>query len=212
MQIRTLPELAKKNFGDFLNGRTWSHWITLTTKRELTLKGARRAMVRLQDNLLKKNIHTNIFWASEPFDIKEGQHLHCVVEFIGMDKEQDNKKIYLDFVDSWRTVVLEPKARILGERYDNSKGATYYLSKYIQKKMSDYDFFGSDLTNKEITHKEPIQIPKIVNKEKALKRLREYCKINNTNLEILSNQILKNKKEIEDINLKEKEIYGYNTK
>ena len=91
MQIRTLPELAKKNFGDFLNGRTWSHWITLTTKRELTLKGARRAMVRLQDNLLKKNIHTNIFWASEPFDIKEGQHLHCVVEFIGMDKEQDNK-------------------------------------------------------------------------------------------------------------------------
>lgn len=212
MQIRTLPELAKKNFGDFLNGRTWSHWITLTTQRELTLKGARRAMVRLQDNLLKKKIHTNIFWASEPFDIKEGQHLHCVVEFIGMDKDQDNKKIYLEFVESWRTVVQEQKARIQGERYDNSKGATYYLSKYIQKKMSDYDFFGSDLTNKEKTYTEPIGIPKMVNKEKALKRLREYCRMNNTNLEILGNEILKNRKTIEDIKTKEKEIYGYNTK
>ena len=138
----------------FLDQRDWQLFSTFTTSRELTLKGARRSISKLHVLLKEQNYPAEIFWCSEPYDVKEGQHIHALIRFADLDQSDDNRRHLLAAVDGWRQVVSDKKARVYSERYkkyetkqrpDGSTeitgGANFYLGKYLQKYNSDQDIF-----------------------------------------------------------------------
>lgn len=69
----------QETFGTWLKTFDWSHWATLTTNYELTLKSARRIAVGLHKEFSRAG-DSKIFFAAEPYDLKEGYHLHCLIK------------------------------------------------------------------------------------------------------------------------------------
>jgi hypothetical protein len=138
---KELPENGKFPIADFLSGMPWSFWSTFTTRKELTIKSARRSMALLGDILTSEghNDYT-IFWAAEPYDVKEGQHLHALVHFASCDFVNDNKPQFTALRKAWTTAIGDLHARQYHVRYDPQLGARYYVAKYISKKLADYDF------------------------------------------------------------------------
>lgn len=143
-------------YANWLNQNEWNYWATFTTKYELTLPSARRAMQR-QFNLMNKFGPTRIFWAAEPFDTKEGFHTHALIQV-------SDRIRFQDIIECWQiasgnrpkigtSLSAARKARREGEKsnwnrvdlqvYDPKIGAGNYVSKYITKRGSDYDFLNS---------------------------------------------------------------------
>lgn len=84
-----------------------------------------------------------IFWAAEPYDVKEGQHLHALVHFASCDLVTDNKPQFTALRKAWTTAIGDVHARQYHARYDPKLGARYYVAKYISKKLADYDFMSA---------------------------------------------------------------------
>jgi hypothetical protein len=143
-------------YANWLNQNEWTYWATFTTRYELTLPSARRAMER-QFNLMNKFGPTRMFWAAEPFDAKEGFHTHALLQV-------KNGIRYEDIIECWQIAsgnrpkigtarAAARKARMEGEKptwnrvdlqvYDPLKGAGAYVSKYITKRGSDYDLLNT---------------------------------------------------------------------
>lgn len=124
--------------GDWLTSREWSHYATFTTGYELTVSSARRAMHRIHDSL-DRLAPCEMFWAAEPFDVKEGYHTHALLKV-------HESMPYKAIVDLWQKVSKGGKGkwnRIDLQEYDSNRGAGYYLGKYITKGLSDYDYLSS---------------------------------------------------------------------
>lgn len=134
-------------WGSWLDNRQWQMFTTLTTSRELTLPGARRSVNKLASYLQENGYPAEIFWAAEPFDLKEGYHLHGLVRFADLSRTEDNKIPYSYLVNGWRQITADKTARIHSRRYDPGKGANYYVGKYISKTRSDYDIIAPHLTS-----------------------------------------------------------------
>lgn len=136
---------SENQYGAFLNQHKWDYYCTLSTPYTLTSKSARRAMNRLYDRLREHYGGANIFWASEPFDLKDGWHLHALIKINDTILRSDYlaKKALLK---SWQIVTASTskvsKLHCLHIRkYNNKLGGNNYVSKYINKPNSDYDFF-----------------------------------------------------------------------
>jgi hypothetical protein len=69
-----------------------------------------------------------MFWACEPFDVKDGYHIHALIQ-----TELTPQEIY-----SWTNKRF---GRSLILPYEKEKGAHSYCSKYILKNLSDYDLY-----------------------------------------------------------------------
>lgn len=125
--------------GAWLSSQEWSYYATFTTGYELTVSSARRAMHRIHDNL-DRIAPCQMFWAAEPFDVKEGYHTHALLKV-------NEGMSYKSIIDLWQKVSKGGKNnrwnRIDVQSYDKEKGAGYYLGKYITKRLSDYDFFSA---------------------------------------------------------------------
>lgn len=131
--------------GDWLNTKEWSHWTTLTTPYELTIKGARRLAHKFHKKL-SDNGSAEMFWACEPFDVKEGQHIHALVKAPPGMPFEAIIETYQSVAGSegWARIQLDefnPKwKKESSEEHEESKGAAYYVGKYITKRLSDYDY------------------------------------------------------------------------
>src|SRR6478752_9601571 len=106
-----------QSWGSYLDAKDWQLWTTLTTGRELTLPGARRSINKLAGYLKQHHYPAEIFWAAEPFDLKEGFHLHSLIRFTELSLQDDNKRAYGHLVDGWRQITGDKTARIQSERY-----------------------------------------------------------------------------------------------
>ena len=70
------------------NDFNWSFWCTVTTKNKLTYKSAHRLVDRFVNNLRLVLIHNQmnmdceprVFYVVEPFEQKEGVHLHILLQ------------------------------------------------------------------------------------------------------------------------------------
>jgi hypothetical protein len=119
-------------YANFLNTIDWTHWCTFTTRYDLSMKSARRMSEVIFNKFSKQDIFNQgdqkMFWAAEPFDVKNGYHIHALIQ-----TELSPEDIY-----KWtnkrfgRTLILP---------YEKEKGAHSYCSKYILKKLSDYDLY-----------------------------------------------------------------------
>ncbi|AXH77162.1 MAG: hypothetical protein [Bacteriophage sp.] len=134
-------------WGSWLDQREWQLFTTLTTGRELTLPGARRSVNKLASYLKENGYPAEIFWAAEPFDLKEGYHLHSLIRFADLERSDDNKPAYNYLVNGWRQITSDKTARIHSRRYDPGKGANHYVGKYISKTRSDYDIISPGIIN-----------------------------------------------------------------
>lgn len=133
---------AQDVYGDWLDGYDWTHWATLTFSRAPTLAGARRWTERA---LEKHGVHS-AFWATEK-GYYGRWHVHALLDC----ERRDGLSVV--------RARLEPSAaadetaqalatwwrRHLGiertERYDPGRGAVSYVSKYVTKSLSDYDWW-----------------------------------------------------------------------
>lgn len=127
----------------------WDFFCTFTTKYTLTVKSGRRLMGRLHDRWQTENrTQSRLFWAAEPFDCKEGYHLHALFGYDNPKGEDWSKQktdgVSLDFAllrYGWGAVSGKGNASYLS-RYQKGKGANHYLAKYITKELADWDFLG----------------------------------------------------------------------
>jgi hypothetical protein len=67
-----------------------------------------------------------MFWAAEPFDVRDGNHIHALIH---TDSSKETLRKWMK-ERYGRTQVLD---------YDPTKGAHSYCAKYITKDLSDYD-------------------------------------------------------------------------
>jgi len=127
-------------YGNWLNTFDWDYYCTFTTRYQLSLKSARRYMPKLQCLLSHgQEIPPIIFWVAEPFDAKYGCHLHALVLI-----ENKSSKTKTSIKNAWQVVSKGKGAKEYNnttiKKYDPTKGGHFYVSKYLHKNSSDYDF------------------------------------------------------------------------
>ena len=208
-----LSQITKSAMAEFLSEKEWTHWVTLTTKSPLSLSSARRGVIRLV-NILKVRVNFNeCFFASEPFDCKVGYHIHMLVNANTKDSTTD---MLYEIRSSWREAMREPNARVSVSKYNPQENATGYIAKYIQKWLSDYDYYTSFNNDKIGDGIEEWQREKKANNgQKSRQTLLKLFKelnysiddIKNLEYDVFENYYTKYKSD-RDIEIIEKEIYG----
>lgn len=132
---------SQKHYGDWLSSyQDWTYWATLTTRYELTLKSSRRIAVKFYKELERAG-NSRMFFAAEPFDVKEGFHLHALIKVSDMLNFKNIIDAY-QVTSGNKHLKKEKWNRIQLEKYDPKLGAGHYIGKYISKELSDYDIFG----------------------------------------------------------------------
>ena len=128
-----------KNYADYINSLPWDYYCTFTTRDPLSMNAARNAMIRLHDSLKSNYGCCQIFWVAEPFDSKYGYHTHALMNF----SELQSKNMEPLIKKSWQIV-----SRGRGQKeynnttikpYDRTKGAHYYIAKYLFRGNADHD-------------------------------------------------------------------------
>lgn len=152
------------HFEKFIGADSWSWFITITSRHQLTLQSTRRVA-----NKFAKRIESAggwqrehnapsyerglVFWVAEPHKhAGEGFHLHCLVKlpkprFMNWKKKRE----FLFLLSAARNAVggdpwTNAKGQIgLWHRCDiqsyKGKKAAAYCAKYVTKRLSDWDFF-----------------------------------------------------------------------
>lgn len=203
-----LRSKAKIVLSDWLNNQDWDLWTTLSTGYELTLPASRRAMIRFHDTVSKKN-PCSTFWASEKFDVKDGFHIHTLWKF---ENNISKRETYREFVKDWRITCNTKDANIYSKRYNMDMGAHKYISKYITKEITDYDYFDSSLISKETINNNIQKFNEIGRNISAKKKIEKLCKQYGVEYKDVKSdyykEIMDNKIWYEDINKIESKIYG----
>ena len=199
-----LKQIAKNSLADWLNDQDWQLWTTLSTGHELTMSSARRSMVRMHD-LVRKENNCRVFWAAEKFDVKDGFHLHTLWSF---DNKIHDRDKYREFVKNWRIVNKTNRANVYSETYRKDFGAAKYLSKYITKQITDYDYFDGNSNNLERINNNTMRF---LGKEQliAKSKIERYCKRNGLNYQEFKNEKYKEliEPKYEDLELINRQIY-----
>lgn len=208
-----LSQITKSAMASFLSEKEWTYWVTLTTRSPLSLSSARRGVIRLV-NILKIRVNFNeCFFASEPFDCKVGYHIHML---INASVKTDNTDMLYEIRSSWREAMREPNARVSVSTYNPNGNATGYISKYIQKWLSDYDYYTSFNNDKIGDGVEEWQRERKANNGQksrdALQKLYKEFKysvddIRNLEYDVFENYYTKYKSD-RDIEVIQNEIYG----
>lgn len=186
----SLKQISKESLAEFINDHSWTLWTTLSTGYELTLPSSRRSMNRMFERVSSRIPNTQLFWAAEKFDVKDGFHIHSLWSFDEAIWQGDTRSIYKQFVDDWRTTSNTQKAAVYSERYKKDHGAHHYISKYITKQITDWDWFTSNSVHKEYKTKNVQTIKQIGKRASANRKLQEYCKKNNVTIEELKKMYL----------------------
>lgn len=111
---------------DWLNSKDWTYWCTFTTRYELSLPSARRMATRIGNYCIDTE-EQYMFWAAEEFDVRDGMHIHALVK-----TPADKRRFW-----QW---AYKTYGRAQIQDYDKRIGAGGYVSKYIHKRMTDYDW------------------------------------------------------------------------
>jgi hypothetical protein len=144
-------EIEKQGYIDWLDTYEWSFWCTLTTPYQLTQKSGRRRVEAFHKML--KNLSNGqciLFFVLEPFGLKEGFHIHCLIQLPESFHEPHN---FQNIIDTWQICVgtykhimndkgeriREQHSRIDLKKYKKDISASGYCTKYIMKGDSDYD-------------------------------------------------------------------------
>lgn len=119
------PLQTIRAYETWLQERHWDYFGTFTTRYPITLKSARRLMDKLAGRLNTAGPVT-MFWAAERFELRDGYHLHALVE----------SPVPKDAI--WR-FWFKRYGRADVQDYDPKLGGAGYVAKYVTKKIADFD-------------------------------------------------------------------------
>ncbi len=116
-------------YGDFLQSQSWDYFSTLTYKYDVNENANRKNMDRMVSYINKKVGDYSMFWVAEWHSTRTSIHNHLL--FRG-----DLKRIINAY---WTRNRLGDSKGLKHLEYDSTKGASYYISKHIDKQV-DYDY------------------------------------------------------------------------
>ena len=121
-------------FSNLLSKYNFDTFGTFTTRRPLSLPGARRMAERFAVKI-NAGQTTSMFWAAEPFDTREGFHFHGLLKLGGFYTPTDLWQYWTNEMKYGRSQFL-PVSRKFG-----TNAVENYCAKYISKHLSDYDIY-----------------------------------------------------------------------
>lgn len=139
---------AAKGWEDFLNTQEWKRFCTFTTQYELTLPSSRRLAERFYDrisqNVFPGDPNLRFFWCAEKFEAKDGFHIHGLLNYSEPILDDKNNELTLDVLNHSYQIVSGAnkngtKYRVNFSKFDKTKHGSRYCSKYITKKLADFD-------------------------------------------------------------------------
>ncbi len=129
----------QRSFADLLSGYKFETFATYTTKRTLSLAGARRLASKFGD-AFDAGERTSLFWAAEPFDTRVGYHFHGLINSYGKFQNNDYWNWWSMQMNLGRSQFL-PINRAMGYQNQVEK----YITKYITKRLADFDLYTAKL-------------------------------------------------------------------
>ena len=131
-------EKVREGYGTWLSKYPWQLWCTLTFRYAPSSASALRSYRRWLNR-------SGLWLGGLPYSFvgtEEGRlfgrvHLHAL---IGVGRCNDSLQIDREWL--WSTW-YQSYGRALILPYDRSKGASFYISKYITKELGDYEVLGS---------------------------------------------------------------------
>lgn len=125
----------------FLDNIDFRYFCTFTTRKPISIASTRRIAETVVSFVDGGNTST-VFWAAEPFDVREGYHFHAL-----MRTPKDKLEIFDWYFRRYgRCSILD------NSEPDRRQAASYYCSKYLTKKLADYDIhFETALKNRQQT-------------------------------------------------------------
>lgn len=154
-----IGKTLKSHYVAWLNSFKWTHFVTLTTPYELTLKSSRRLAERFHAKLKEHHFEPILFWVAEKYEVKDGYHLHALLK---LNKELEDYE-YVFITEIYQVIsgtmklkdVLTPTkdengkkiykkwSRIDLQKYKAGKDGSAYVTKYVMKEnmrhQSEYD-------------------------------------------------------------------------
>lgn len=112
----------------FLDVIDFKYFCTFTTRKPISVGSARRIAEKV-GTFIDAGGASTYFWAAEPFDSREGFHFHAL-----MRTPYNKLEIF-----NWYYSRFGRCQIIDNQEPDRRLAASYYCSKYITKKLSDYD-------------------------------------------------------------------------
>lgn len=122
------------NYGEWLNSFEWDYYCTLTTDYPMSLPAARRAMNRFHNFLQENYNQASVFWVAEPFDSRVSYHTHALVKIANSQKNG-----FKAIRKAWEVTSKSQRNYTLIQSYVKSKGANFYVAKYLSRNSTDYD-------------------------------------------------------------------------
>ena len=117
-----------RNFYEWLNRWNWDWWATWTFRWDIRPYSAKKCLCAFLKGI-EKDYYS--FMAMEWHRYRDSVHIHSLVGNVA-----DIRR--LTVMDTWAKKY--GWARIYP--YDRTKGAGYYLTKYLVKELADYDMIG----------------------------------------------------------------------
>lgn len=118
-------------YGKWLGEHNWDYFTTITYKHNISSKSNYRIMERLEKSLDKSMKKVNMFWIME-YTSHRSTHNHLLLKGKDINNKVDKYLKKSNLVDK-RFVKHIP--------YEKSKGANYYVSKYICSDAIEYGIF-----------------------------------------------------------------------
>lgn len=124
---------VQQSMAQFIDTQEWDYYATLTTSYEQTMPSARRLAHRMHDRA-NRSSETTMFFACEPYDVKDGYHIHALIK-----TEMDFKSLIECYQVTSAGKKIGKHQRIDLQKYQKGMGGAMYCAKYITKKLSDWD-------------------------------------------------------------------------
>jgi len=118
----------------FLDAINFTHFCTFTTSLPTSVNGARRIAERVYFFIGGRSA-SSMFWVAEKFEVRDGFHFHALL------------RTPLRPIDIWSWYFTRyGRCQIIDNTLpERMLPATYYCSKYIVKKIADYDIYFNPL-------------------------------------------------------------------
>ena len=128
---RTNTQGLVNQYGKWLVTESWDYFTTITYKHPVSAKSNYRIMERLEKSLDTSMTKAKMFWIMEYSNYKS-THNHLLLEGDGIKYEVDKYLKKSNLVDSRFVKHIA---------YNSSKGASYYVCKYIGSDAIEYGIF-----------------------------------------------------------------------
>lgn len=141
----------KDALAGFLDKISFDYFCTFTTRKPVSLYATRRIAEKVCARV-EAGTASSVFWAAEEFDVRDGFHFHALMKMPELDqmknKNSTGQVTYLDSSSKFLKMDLFDwyfkkygRCQIIDNREpDRQVAASYYISKYVTKKITDYDF------------------------------------------------------------------------